>query len=513
MAGLTRGCALRPVLVLALIASGVGLGPPALADSGNGDGAVTGYPLPATAGQAYSPIGEGFESPLDPRDDLKGPKPYIDEREERLKAQREQRQVAPFFRDTEIKANSRTYWFGEDSFGNDTPEALTTGGYLSYQSGFIAEFLQLRGVVYTTQPLYAGEDAGDTLNLTEEGDQITTLGQVNARMTFANQELTVGRQLVRTPYINPYDVRMIPLTFEGIVLLPENKNQAFQYIGSYLWRYKPRDQADFISFSEGLGVEEDEGVLITGVRRRTRALNFGLTNYWIKDTLNTAYGEIDYLLPLGGGDGQPSFRVSVNDLDQRTVGEDLIAGAPYQTYQATARLIASYRNFVLTGAISQVGDGADIQKPFGFSTAFTSMIIVSFNQAGERAYVTSLSYDFADLGLEGLKFLVGWGSGTDIVDPATGASRPNQQELDLRLSYEPHGGRLEGLRVELEYVDLHQPELGTERRPHAIPCHRQLYGAVVMSGSSAFPRGDIRPVWARRTFAWPWWHDQRRRRP
>ena len=65
-------------------------------------------------------------------------------------------------------------------------------------------------------------------------------------MTFANQELTVGRQLVRTPYVNTFDARMIPLTFDGIVLLPERKDQTFEYIASYLWRYKPRDQADFI---------------------------------------------------------------------------------------------------------------------------------------------------------------------------------------------------------------------------------------------------------------------------
>lgn len=462
MAGPTRRAALRYyLLILALMASGFGLDAGALADSGGADGGVTPYPLPASAKEAYSPIGEGFESPLDPRDDLKGPKPYIDQRELYLEAQRQSRQIqAPFFRDTALKANSRTYLFDEDAFGNDTPEALTSGGYLSYQSGLVAEFLQLRGVLYTTQPLYANDDAGDTLNLTEDGDQITTLGQINARMRFAQQELTVGRQLVRTPYINPYDVRMIPLTFEGVVLLPDRKDQPLQYIASYLWRYKPRDQAAFISFSEGLDVEQDEGVLITGLRRRTKSWNYGLTNYWIKDTLNTAYGEIDYLLPFGGGDGQPSFRISVNDLDQRSVGADLIAGAPYQTYQASARLIASYRNFVLTGAISRVGDGADIQKPFGFSTSFASMIVTSFNSAGERAYLAGLSYDFSDFGFEGIKVYVGWGRGTDIVDPGTGAPEPDQSELDLRLSYEPHRGRLQGLRVEVDYIDLRQVDAG-----------------------------------------------------
>jgi molybdopterin-binding protein len=99
----------------------------------------------------------------------------------------------------------------------------------------------------------------------------------------------VGRQLMRTPFINPYDVRMIPLTFEGIVLMPERKDQKLEYIASYLWRYKPRNQAGFIPFSEGLGVEEDEGVLITGVRRRTKAWNYGLTNYWIKDPAGTIW--------------------------------------------------------------------------------------------------------------------------------------------------------------------------------------------------------------------------------
>ena len=30
------------------------------------------YPVPATAAEAYSPIGEGFDSPIEPREDLKG---------------------------------------------------------------------------------------------------------------------------------------------------------------------------------------------------------------------------------------------------------------------------------------------------------------------------------------------------------------------------------------------------------------------------------------------------------
>jgi hypothetical protein len=31
-------------------------------------------------------------------------------------------------------------------------------------------------------------------------------------------------RLVRTPFINPYDTRMLPLTYEGLVMLPERRD-------------------------------------------------------------------------------------------------------------------------------------------------------------------------------------------------------------------------------------------------------------------------------------------------
>lgn len=83
-------------------------------------------------------------------------------------------------------------------------------------------------------------------------------------------------------------------------------------------------------------------MLIGGASYHANGWNIGVSNYWINDALNTAYGEIDYLFSLGGGDDGPSFRAGINTLDQRTVGDDLIEGAPYNTYQASARFIASY---------------------------------------------------------------------------------------------------------------------------------------------------------------------------
>jgi len=417
------------------------------------------YPIPSKAGEAYSPIGEGFESPIEPRADLKaaapppeppqgedGRRPWLGAMHRRLQ------ETSPFFRDTELKANSRSYWLKLRKFNGTDAEALTSGGYVSYQSGYAGNFLQLRGVVYTSQPLYASALAGDTLNLEPDGSEITTLGQANVRLKLAGQELSAGRQLIRTAFINPNDNRMIPLTFEGLILVPEHRrDMELDYIASYLWRFKPRDSDDFIAFSTPFGIEQDEGVLINGIRHRTNSFNYGVVNYWIKDTLNTAYGEVDYLLPFGG-DG-PSYRVSINDLDQRSVGAELISGAPFNTYQASVRLLTSYQGFVLTTAVSRVGKEADIRDPFGTIPVYTSMHQSSFERAGEDAYLVSLSYDCSRLGVEGLKFLVGWGQGVDAVNPRTGAPEPDRDILNLRLDYEPRSGPLEGLRLQVYYAD------------------------------------------------------------
>jgi outer membrane porin, OprD family len=433
--------------------------------AGSVDSDTPDIPIPSTAHETYSPIVEGFASPLEPRAELRAtqppkpppqaqaPPPEADEvvwlsfMRQRLKDD------GPFVRDTELKVNSRTYWLTRQSIDGSHAEALTSGGSVAYQSGYLGDFLQLRGVLYTTQPLYAPATGGGTENLTLDQQQITTLGQANARFKIAGQEASIGRQLIRTAFINPRDNRMIPLTFEGVILVPERReDQGLDYIASYLSRYKPRDTDEFIPFSEPLGVKKDEGVLITGIRRTFDGLTLGTVNYWIKDTINATYGEADYLLPTGAGDG-PSYRISFNDLDQRSVGEQLVPGAPFNTFQASARFVAGYQGIVLTTAVSTTGKDANIRDPFGNIPVYTSMHQSSFERAGERAYLVTLSYDFSAAGLDGLKFLVGWGQGVDAIDPTTGASEPDRNLLNLRLDYEPSRGPLEGLQVQLYYSD------------------------------------------------------------
>ena len=68
------------------------------------------YPIPSNAGEALSPIREGFTVPLHPRDDLRGPAPVVDPRDLRLEAARQTRwpNLPVFFRDSSVRLDNRT---------------------------------------------------------------------------------------------------------------------------------------------------------------------------------------------------------------------------------------------------------------------------------------------------------------------------------------------------------------------------------------------------------------------
>jgi hypothetical protein len=211
-----------------------------------------------------------------------------------------------------------------------------------------------------------------------------------------------------------------------------------------------------VPFSQELGVVEDRGMLVAGFKVvPIEGLTIGAIDYQIADVLNTAFAEIDWIFPPIG-DGLQA-RISVNYTDQRTVGEDLIAGAPYATSQVSARFAVSYRDATLLAAVSANGDDADLSGPFGSFPAYTVLDQLNFNDAGETTAVIGAAYDFSHLITDGLKFQTRYGRGWGVIDPATGAPQSHQDELNLELEYQPRSGPFENLHFQLFYSGVKLP--------------------------------------------------------
>jgi hypothetical protein len=190
-------------------------------------------------------------------------------------------------------------------------------------------------------------------------------------------------------------------------------------------------------------------------------------DYAVPDFANTAFlqAEYDFKLPQD----RPNWVVGANIIDQQSLGEELLTGGSFHTFQASAKVQMAYAGFTLFVAGSATGDGSKIFSPYGSKPNYTDMQQASFDNAGEKAFGGSVAYDFGyafkEYGLSGLSAGVwdtqGWGA----MVPGTGARIPERNELDLWLQYRPTSGPLQGFRLKTQYSDLWQS--GNARNPQS----------------------------------------------
>jgi hypothetical protein len=193
-------------------------------------------------------------------------------------------------------------------------------------------------------------------------------------------------------------------------------------------------------------------------------LTLGAIDYLIPDVLNTTFAEVDWIIP----DGKMTYRVSANYTNQRTVGENLLAGAPYATGQVTARLAASYCDATVLVAGSDNSDAAELQSPFGSFPAYTVLDQLDFNKAGQRSLVIGAAYDLSHVVFDGLKLQTRYGWSWDAID-SPGGPPTRQNEFNIELEYLPTFGPFENVHVQLFYSGVEFPNNrpGETQQPQA----------------------------------------------
>ena len=367
----------------------------------------------------------------------------------------------PFIRDTTLELHPRSYYFYRDNLDASRVQAWAGGGWLAYHSGLIANTFHVGATFFTSQPIFAPNDEGGTLLLTNEQDALNVLGVAYLGAKFARQDMIIGRQMIDTPLINPRDNRMIPLTFEGVTVRSDTgKNPKFEYVAGYLQRFKPRDSNDFDSISQGFGVTDaDNGTPFAWFRvRPTENLTLAAENYWVEDTINTGYVEAIYQFPRRTSG--PQYAVAANLITQNSVGSDLLTGSSFFTYQGSAKFTVDFGDVAIMAVGSTTGTGAAINFPLGTKPNYTDIQQLSFDRAGEDAAGFGLTWKLDKIGLKDVTAAAWYVWGWDAIDAVTNASLPNRQELDLSLRYQPSEGRWKGLSVWARYGDVFSKNAG-----------------------------------------------------
>jgi hypothetical protein len=390
------------------------------------------------------------------------PQPYMNEIYWRFPEE-----TPAFFRDSLVQFVARTYYLTRDNFDGSKSQAWAAGGWMAFRSGLIGDLFGVHVAAYTSQPIFAPLDEGGTRLLAPPQNSIGVLGQIYGRIQIGDQEIRGGRQLVDTPLINPQDNRMVPNTFEAatVVSLPD-KDRKYDYAVGYIWNIKQRDSNDFIPMSEALAGTEvlNRGTAFGMLRLRPVAgLSLAAMDYNVQDFINTGFlqAEYDFRQPKG----VPNWIIGANVVDQRTVGANLLAGSPFETYQASAKAQMLYAGWTLFVAGSVTGDGSKLFSPYGTKANYTDMQQVSFDNANEKAIGGSVAYDFGTVGLPGVSAGAWYTHGWDAINPGTNLGIPNRNELDLWIQYRPTEGPLKGFRLKTQYSNVWQRGNVRETQP------------------------------------------------
>ena len=357
--------------------------------------------------------------------------------------------VAQMFQDGKfygrLRNNNFYFWY-------DAPEKTThliggLGGSLIFHSASLSGFDFTVGLYgsraffdETNDPVNAIKSGKDTLSrykFANSGSKVlATFAQANIRYSISKTDLTVGRQLVESFYTKSNDTKMIPNSFDGVVLHSQDLSKTQLTLG-YLAKQKLRDHEDahavlmvgdanLTSSNRPQWSEQDDSAMHRGLtysallqhgkptraplliaditNRSVKNLKLHAAGYNVPKLLSQLMCEADYTLRFSGFSLTPAIRY-IHQFDH---GAGDVGGANYLTSDTSnyvdpnslvsdmiaGRLVLKKAKYNLNLAYTQVLDKADLITPWrGFPTAGYTRSMGVYNwRANTKSYRLQLTY-------------------------------------------------------------------------------------------------------------------------
>jgi hypothetical protein len=334
------------------------------------------------------------------------------------------------------------------------------------------EDLALGGILRLRKTLVPGLDAGlglyvaNGLGLNDDNKAVygllgrdeqgrhrdyAVLGEGYLRYGRDADSLSIGRVGIKTPWVNPHDVRLTPNAFEAVVL----RHRVLPGGGitlAHVSRMKRKNGTRFLPMSEHAAGEGDEPVSLIGLvysgLPRTR---LQLWDYLAHQMWNDVYLRLDRKWASEAG---PDYVADLRCLKRKSLGAAL--AGPLDTYHCGVGLGLKYGGLSGRLAWSRNGDQG-ITRVWGHDMTVSNQVYVA-DRARESAWKFAAGYRFSNQGLPSLRAALVY-SVANTPDSGPAAS-PDRGELNLDLGYE-FGESLQGLSLRARYALVN--EWGTDR--------------------------------------------------
>jgi hypothetical protein len=365
----------------------------------------------------------------------------------------ETREPVKFLAGTQFIIRPRAYYMDRDRDENQDNVGFALGGAVQYMSGWAFDRLQLRATGYTSQDIYGPSDKDGTQLFLPGPEGFSVLGEANAVFRFTETDvLRAGRQLFELPYLNSSDSRMVPNTFEAIVI-GNASSTGLAYIVGYVDKVKKKNSDEFIPMSEAAGVTDgDAGVMMAGARYVfDGGTEIVAIDQQTTDVFNTVFAKVEHTWAIAD---ERSLEGFLQYTDQRSVGADLIG--EFETALLSAKVEYTAGNATLRLGASTTGSEKGMQKPYGSSANYLSIMAEDFDRAGEDAWMIGGNYNFQRVGPGDLSLFANIVTGNT---PDTGPNAsPDESEYDLTVDYRVKEGPAKNLWIRLRAGFIDQDE-------------------------------------------------------
>jgi hypothetical protein len=311
------------------------------------------------------------------------------------------------FKEGSVNGNIRAHYNTWD-YGTATDQAaFSLGGVFRAETGPIgwAKF----GVGYYTAQDLDTNNSDPTKVDGRMGSDLEVLGEAYLALSGADSTLTLGRQKISTPFANPGDAFIIPVTFEGTSFTNKSITD-LTLTANYLTTIKNRNSDEFVDVGEystaryGVGRQETSGTLILGATYKVKGLGVQAWYYQFADLFDTTYFQADYDFAVS--ETIKPF-VSAQFGSQSDSGDKLLGDVDSTLWGVQGGV--SMGKAKVTLGFNTVSEETSAYKnggflaPYNFSTSplFTNNMLQTLENgnAGDAAKLT-FNYNFPDIKLK-----------------------------------------------------------------------------------------------------------------
>jgi len=396
--------------------------------------------------------------------------------------------AAGFIEDSKASISSRTFYYNADTREGtvndqkETAEGLKFDYISGFTQGVVGFGIDAQALVGIHLDGGKGRHPDNNSFFPSDSDgsasdDFSRFG-ANAKFRISKTELHVGSALAPVlPILVSNDSRVLPATYDGGIITSKDIDN-FTLVGGQLEHGAGRATSNSSGLSVAGATEDSNQFRFGGADWKvTKDLTLQYYHSELKDFYKQNFFGLVHVLPIA--DDQ-SFKTDLRYFDSSSDGKNGDAGYQFNNNGGYAKHLGEVDNttwsamftYTLGGNAFLIGhqrvsddggfvylnqgnvvDGNGRNEGNGGPSfyLFTDSVVNGFVRAGENTTFGQYSYDFARLGVPGLKASVAYLRGDDIKDRTVSGVEHNEWERDLRVDYVIQTGYLKGFGTTLRH--------------------------------------------------------------